>query len=437
MLRIILGLGVVCSLAVMTGCSSGRQEPKSQETLTILWAKWAASDYLQTLSEGFTRETGIKVIVKQVAWGDFYSAFFDHAQDYDMVGGDSQWLGIGSTGGYYVDLTKWVIDKGVDQRMTEASVVGYAEYPKGSKRYWGVPLMGDAMGFAYRKDLFEDPKEKAAFQARYGYPLDVPKTWEQLKDIATFFYRPQQNFYGVNVWATEDYDATTMGVETFIWAWGADIGDQKTYKVKGVLNVPASAQALKFYKDIYETGAPEWKHAYLEINEAFFKGKVAMVMSYFAFFPDLLNPAKNPYASVTGFFANPAGPKGRYSSLGGQGLSVVSYSRKKDQIFKFLDWFVRPDVQREWARLGGYSCDKAVLNSEEFLKAQPYNRALRDSMGMLKDFWVVPEYAALLAISQKYWTKYLFSDAISAEEVMNTVAREWESLFEISGYYKE
>lgn len=428
---------IVCAALLGVGGCGPATGRHAEESLKILWAKWAPSDALQKLSEDFTRETGIKVVVTQESWDKFYPAFFDHARDYDMVGGDSQWLGRGATGGYYVDLTKWVLDKDVKNRMTESSIVGYAEYPKGAQRYWAIPLMGDAMGFAYRKDLFEDEDEKRAFLARFGYPLGVPKTWQELKDIATFFYRPEQDFYGVNVWASEAYDGTTMGLETFVWDWGADLGDQKTYKVKGILDVPASVEALKFYKQLHAMGAPEWKHAYLETNKAFLKGKVAMVMSYFAFFPELLDPVINPYAAGTGFFANPSGPRGRFSSLGGQGLSVVSFSSKKDQIFKFLEWFVRPEVQQKWARLGGYSCDKAVLNSEEFLKATPYNRPLRDSMGMLKDFWVVPEYAALLAISQKYWSQYLFTDTITAEEAMAHVAREWEDLFESAGYYKE
>jgi multiple sugar transport system substrate-binding protein len=151
----------------------------------------------------------------------------------------------------------------------------------------------------------------------------------------------------------------------------------------------------------------------------------------------LNDPAKNPFASVTGFFANPAGPKARVSSLGGQGLSILSVTKKKEYCFRFLEWFVRPEVQRKWAKLGGYSCDRAVLNSKEFLNATPYNAALTESMNMMRDFWVVPEYLELLEVSQKYWHKYLFSNESTAEEINNAIANEWENIFEMAGYYKE
>lgn len=35
----------------------------------------------------------------------------------------------------------------------------------------GMPAWANAEIVFYRKDLFEDPKEKADFQAKYGYPL--------------------------------------------------------------------------------------------------------------------------------------------------------------------------------------------------------------------------------------------------------------------------
>ena len=54
-----------------------------------------------------------------------------------------------------------------------------------------------------------------------------------------------------------------------------------------------------------------------------------MSMNYFAFFPALINEASNPKPPNTGFFANPPGPGGdQFAALGGQGISIVSYSRE-------------------------------------------------------------------------------------------------------------
>ena len=138
------------------------------EDLVIFWAEWDPANYLQELVNDYTEETGVSVTVETTPWPDFQTKTFAElnarGDAYDMVVGDSQWLGAASTGGHYVDLTEWYAKHGVKDIMTPATVTYYAEYPKGSGTYWSVPLEGDANGWAYRKDWFEDPAEMAALQ---------------------------------------------------------------------------------------------------------------------------------------------------------------------------------------------------------------------------------------------------------------------------------
>lgn len=63
-------------------------------------------------------------------------------------------------------------------------------------KVYGFPMMVLTMYTWYRKDLFEDFKEKAAFKAKYGYELAPPNDWKQYKQIAEFFTRPNQGLYG-------------------------------------------------------------------------------------------------------------------------------------------------------------------------------------------------------------------------------------------------
>jgi len=415
--------------------------PREKGAITIFWAEWDPANYLQELCNIFTEETGIVANVETTPWGDFqtktFNEFAAHGDAYDIVVGDSQWLGRGATQGHYVELTDWIKEHGVDKSMAQATIVAYAEYPKGSKKYWAVPVEGDACGWSYRKDKFEDPKEKAAFKAKYGYELDVPETWDQLRDIAEFFYRPDDNFYGVAIYTQKDYDAITMGVENVLWAWGADLGDYDTYKVEGIINSQAGIDALKFYGELYKFCPPDWGNAFfMDNNQAITEGLVAMSMNYFAFFPALANPEMNKYADVTGYFSMPKGPVARVAALGGQGASVISYSKKQDLAFKWLEWFVKPENQAKWGRLGGYTCDLNTLQSEEFLNMTPYNRAFQETMQMVKDFWAVPEYAELLESCQRYWHEYAVAGSISAKEAMDGIAKEWTAIFEKGGYYK-
>jgi multiple sugar transport system substrate-binding protein len=355
-----------------------------------------------------------------------------------MVVGDSQWLGAGSTNGHYVELTDFFKKHNVDKVMAPATVAGYAEYPPKSKKYWAVPLEGDANGWAYRKDWFEDPKEKEAFKKKYGYELNVPKDYKQLRDIAEFFYRPNEKRYGVAIYTDNTYDALAMGVESTIFSWGGELGDYSTYKVRGVVNSKENIEAVKMYLDLYKFTPPGWgKVFFLEDNQAITEGLAAMSMNFFAFFPALANPATNKNAKGTGFFANPAGPGGkRFAALGGQGISVVSYSKKHDEAMKFLEWFIRDDVQQKWADLGGYTCHAKVLSSEKFRKATPYNEAFYQTMFMVKDFWATPEYAELLEQMNKRLHPFVVGGKGTAEEAMNGLADDWDATFKKYKRYK-
>src|SRR5262245_56326405 len=191
MRKTVTGLQAGLSLALAGGVSV---QTASAEELNIFWAEWDPANYLQELVNEYTKETGTKVTVQTTPWGDFQTKTFAelnaHGDAYDLVVGDSQWLGAASTGGHYVDLTDFVKKHDILKVMAPATVKYYSEYPGNSGKYWSIPLEGDANGWAYRKDWFEDPKEMAAFKAKYGYDLAIPKTFNQLIDIAEFFNRP-------------------------------------------------------------------------------------------------------------------------------------------------------------------------------------------------------------------------------------------------------
>jgi multiple sugar transport system substrate-binding protein len=412
------------------------------KSLTILWAEWDPSNYLQQLVNDFTKETGIKVTVETTPWADFQTKAFTelnaHGDSYDLIVGDSQWLGAGSTQGHWVDLTDFFKEHKLDTVMTPTTVKGYAEYPPGSGKYWAIPLEGDANGWAYRKDWFEDPKEQAAFKAKYGYDLAVPTTYKQLRDIAEFFTRPSENKYGLALYTQNKYDGMAMGVEQTIFSYGGSLGDYSTYKVDGITNSDSNVKALEMYHDLVKFAPPNWGDAFfVEDNQAMTSGLVAMTMNFFAFYPSLVNKATNPYADKMGFFANPAGPDGQqFAALGGQGISIVSYSKKRDMAMKFLEWFIKDDTQQKWADLGGYTCSQAVLKSDKFLNATPYNKAFAQTMFMVKDFWATPEYAELLDELNQDLYPYVVSDQGTAKDALDKLTSDWTDTFKKYNRYQ-
>ena len=414
------------------------------DELTVWWAEWDPANYLQQLVNEYTEETGVAVNVVQEPWGSYYdrvaAEWAAQGDSFDLVVGDSQWLGQGVEEGHYVDMTEFLTSTGIADTVTEATLTYYGEYPTGSGNYYAFPTEGDANGFAYRKDLFEDPAEMAAFQEQYGYELAVPETWAQLRDIAEFFNRPDEGLYGIGVYTQVDYDAITMGFENVLFSYGADWKNEDN-EVLDVINSPEAVEALELYKELYSFAPPGSNNAFFaEMNDLYINGQVAMVMNYFAFFPALDNSEINPYRDVTGYFAMPKGPTGeRFAALGGQGTSINAYisDERKQAALDFLEWFAQPEVQARWAELGGYTNNKEVLQSEAFLNQTPYNEAFAESMTFVKDFWNIPQFGQLLEPAQRYLHSYVVGGEGTAEEALNGMAFEQDEVLIDSGIIDE
>jgi multiple sugar transport system substrate-binding protein len=166
-----------------------------------------------------------------------------------------------------------------------------------------------------------------------------------------------------------------------------------------------------------------------------------MMMNYFAFLPAVTNQKLDPkYWDKSGYFVNPAGPTGKqFASLGGQGMSIIAYISKDRQqaALDFIKWFAQDKTQARWAELGGYTCNIKALNSDAFLKSQPYNPAFAKTMTMVKDFWNIPAYGPLLAASQKWLHKYIVENVGTARETMQGLAAEQQQVLEEGGYIKK
>lgn len=439
LLALLLGVWGCKEETVATpAATSGEQQDDAP--LVIWWAQWAPADGLQELGNEYEKETGQAVRVEQIPWTDYqknvFQEFGNNATAFDIVIGDSQWIGRCATKGLYVDLTDW-IGSAVDLAAIHPEAGKYlCEYPTGSGRFFAAPCETDAVGIVYRKDWFEDPKEKQAFQAKYGRELTIPETWEQFHQVAEFFTRPSQNRYGCAILTGQDYDSLTMGFQQFLWANGGAWHDGN-YKVQGKLNGPEGVEALRFMKDLLKFTPPGGSNmGYAQTPVAMTNGSVAMTMNYFAFYPGLV---KDPQVGgKLGFFANPGGPAGRGVSLGGQGFSISTKvaPERQEKAKKFIAWFLQKPVQEKWiTKEAGFTANTEILSSEAFKKAAPYNPTFAESLNHVRDFYNVPEFNELLTVSQTHLAQALNGSA-EPQAALDKIAAEHEKILKEAGHLK-
>jgi ABC-type glycerol-3-phosphate transport system substrate-binding protein len=156
------------------------------------WESWAPG---LRLIPKFEEETGIKVDLRLMPWGEF-----DRKQVMEAVS---------ETGVYDVytcyDAAAWaearphmmILDDYIKE--TFGSIKAFEDNLlspdyKWSLMYEGhyiyVPIHANEQFLVYRRNLFEDPENKRKFKEEYGRELTVPKTLEELHEVALFFNNP-------------------------------------------------------------------------------------------------------------------------------------------------------------------------------------------------------------------------------------------------------
>jgi multiple sugar transport system substrate-binding protein len=432
---------IAVAAASLLALAAGAAQAQDKE-ITLCWAAWDPANALVELSKDFTAESGISMKFNFVPWENFADRFLNELNSRgklcDLMIGDSQWLGTSATQGHYVKLNEFFDANGISiDDFLPATVYAYSTWPKGEPEYWALPAMGDALGWIYRKDWFERPELQAEFEAQHGRDLAPPKNWDELKQVGEFFQGREidgKKVYGMAIYTERGSEGITMGVTSALYSWGFQYEDPANpYQMDGFVNSPNAVEALEFYKELYKCCTPPGhSDAYMTANlDAYKSGQVAMQMNWFAFMPGI---DKDPDVGGgrSGFFVNPP-QKVEASTLGGQGISVVAYSDKKDMALEYIKWFAQPDVQKKWWSLGGYSCHKAVLEDPGFPATAPFAGQFLEAMSSVKDFWQEPTYAELLQSMQKRVHDYVVADQGTAQEALDKVIEDWTETFEDVG----
>src|SRR6202008_1449468 len=410
--------------------------------LTLCWAAWDPANALVELGKDFTKETGIEMKYEFVPWTSYADRFLNelnsHGKLCDLIIGDSQWIGGAAEDPRYVKLNDFFDKEHISMNdFVPATVVGYSEWPKNTPNYWALPAMADAVGWTYRKDWFARPELRAEFKQKYKRELEPPTTMDELKQTAEFFQGRKidgKTVYGAYIFTERGSEGITMGVTNALYNFGFEYEDpRKPYHLDGFVNSPGAVKGLEYYKALYKCcTAPGMTNAYMQEGlDAFKSGQVAMQINWFAFFPGLYKDP-NVGGDKIGFFVNPAATT-QATQLGGQGISVVSYSKNQDEALQYIKWFSGGDVQKKWWALGGYSCAKSVLNDPSFPDSAPFAKEFLQSMGMVMDFWAEPSYAQLLQAEQKRVHDYVVADKGTAQDALDGMVKDWKAIFKEEG----
>jgi len=128
----------------------------------------------------FEKDTGIKVLVEEpsthMIHGKALQDLTAGTGTYDVINMDNPWLPEFVGTGHVMALTDFLNKYESPSNMNDFVSTVFTAYTIVDGKVYGLPHFAAIQILFYRRDLFEDPKIKAAFKEQYGYELTPPKT---------------------------------------------------------------------------------------------------------------------------------------------------------------------------------------------------------------------------------------------------------------------
>ena len=147
----------------------------------------------KVLAPAFTAITGIKVTHDLIGEGDVVEKLQTQMQSgenvYDAYVNDSDLIGTHWRYQQARNLTDWMANAGKDVTSPTLDIddfIGKSFTTAPDGNLYQLPDQQFANLYWFRKDWFDDQKNKDDFKAKYGYDLGVPVTWSAYEDIAEF-----------------------------------------------------------------------------------------------------------------------------------------------------------------------------------------------------------------------------------------------------------
>jgi multiple sugar transport system substrate-binding protein len=233
----------------------------------------------------------------------------------------------------------------------------------------------------YRKDILDNPAEKQAFHARYGYDLAAPQDWKQYHDIAEFFNRPDQKFYGTLLQGKR-FPGIWFEWLNFAFSFGGGVMQKERSWDYGpiIINSPDTIQGTEYYNSLKQFSPPgvsnfTWDDAVGQMRD----GHIFMCLLWSDALFHVIDPKNSTVVGKIGYTALPAGKAGRVAQIAGSTYMVSRNSKHPSEAFQFELWMLARDNQIQQELTGGASARKSVYQDAKVLEL-PY--ALADSQSM-------------------------------------------------------
>jgi multiple sugar transport system substrate-binding protein len=285
----------------------------------------------------------------------------------------------------------------------------------------GLPYHDGPECLIYRKDLFEDAKEQAAYQTRFGVPLRIPQTWDEFRRVARFFNRPEKKLYGTVFAAFPDGHNTVYDFLLQLWTRGGELFDSG-----GQLgfDTPEAIEALTFYRSmLWDEAAvhPDCRQMdSVKSGLAFAAGEVALMVNWFGFGAMCETIADSRVKGRVDIAAIPHAEGSARVSLNIYWLlSIAAGSPHQDVAYRFLRHCVSGPMDKLLTLEGAIGCRKSTWSDPEVNRLIPFYNRLEHLHGGAREMPILSRWPLIASLIDK-----LVLDSIDTQEPVDRLVRE-------------
>lgn len=296
-------------------------------------------------------------------------------------------------------------------------------------KIYGFPFTALTMYMWYRQDLLDDPDEQAGFKEKYGYDLKPASTWEEYRDIAEWFTRPDEGFYGTALQGKR-HEALWYEWLNFLYSFGGDMMEVKSGSECGpiIVNSPEAIESLEYYKSLMAYSPPDTLNYFWDDVMALMQqDKVyELIMWNDATYAVAEDESASKVAGKMGFDIIPQGKGGKVGQVEGWTYLIPKYSKNKEAAYLFVQWMMEEEQQLNQHLNGGASARPDVYAEPKVQKIS-YSKASMDTNAVAIPKPTIPESPEITDILVRELSSYL-SDAKTAKEALDTAAVEMGKL---------
>lgn len=310
----------------------------------------------------------------------------------------------------------WVSD--VSSRFPEAERRKFVEGPMRSLTYenkvWGVPWMADVGMLYYRMDLLE----KSAFS-------EPPRTWEELKEMATKAVRDSGTRYGFVFQGTNNESGVCNGLE-YIWTHGGEVLDGDGV----IIESPESVAGLSTERSMISDGVtPQAVASYTfpESTTAFLNGDAVFCRNWPVMYGLTGDPDfSNLEFEQVGMSQLPVEGGHRESSgcLGGWNMLIGASSQMQDEAWEFVRFVTSEDNQRvNTLHVSILPTLNTLYDDQQILEEEPVVALCKEALHNARSRPVSPYYSEISrAMADQF--NHVLTGASSPVEAIETLQSE-------------